>query len=554
MGFECFEFHTDKENLDDMYIRAVQEEYTKIDESWLKLHYKTSVILVFFSLLVEIAMGAILVNSDMLTTTVYRYFIKFLIIPSAVNFICIAIETLIMKSKRFSKKHKIYSVSLIFVGIGFVLFTVHSTFTATYYIFAIAIMLTAIYADYRVTWATALTSIVSIMISELLLNWDTDKISIFENTHRLGDFLISLFVLIAFSIGCMAVIRFERRKNSAAIQKEIERQLLQQSVHMDEMTGIYNRKAFRDRMKYVEDTASEQNYILAIVDADKFKNINDTWGHHVGDCCLIEFAKILKEFHEDMTPFRYGGDEFCLLFHDKSMEEAESICGEIKDRVNRLVFEDYPKLMLTASFGLAAISDQVDTVRLFIHADHALYDAKRVRNAIRVCSLPAAEAEVMFNYNRKSQEVSEMKEYEALLDKIKIFEKTYDVMRIVDPLKKRVIEVRGNECLTSDTICHDYWERDRLCDNCISMRAYNEDDTFFKMEYKNSNVFMITAVPVKVKGHPLVVELLKNISKSMLFEEKDADRDVKILTIVDFISQVAVRDSLTQRYNSRGRD
>ncbi len=554
MGFESFEFHTDKENLNDMYIRAVQEEYSKIDESWLKLHYKTSVVLVIFSLLVEIAMGVILVNSDMLSTTVYRYFMKFLIIPSGINFICIAIETLIMKSKRFSRKHKIYSVSLIFVGIGFVLFTVHNTFTATYYIFAIAIMLTAIYADYRVTWAAALMSIVSIMISELFLKWDTDKISIFENTHRLGDFLISLFVLIAFSIACMAVIRFERRKNSAAIQKEIERQLLQQSVDMDEMTGIYNRKAFRDRMKYVEDKAFDQSYILAIVDVDKFKNINDTWGHHVGDRCLIEFAKILKEFHEDMTAFRYGGDEFCLLFHDKSMEEAESICGEIKARVNRLIFADYPKLMLTASFGLAAISDQVDTVRLFIHADHALYEAKRVRNAIRVCSLSAAGAETIFKYNRKIQEVLEMQEYEALMDKIKVFEKTYDVMRIVDPLKKRVIEVRGNECLTSDTICHDYWERGHLCDNCISMKAFNEDDTFFKVEYKNNNVFMITAVPVKVKGFSLVVELLKNISNCMLIEEKDADRAVKILTMVDFINQAAVRDSLTQQYSSKGCD
>ncbi len=383
MGFERFEFSVDEEKLDDMYIRAVQDEYTRIDESWLQLHYKTSVILVIFSLLVEIGMGMFLVNSDMLTTTVYRYFLKFLIIPSGVNFSFIAIETLIMRSKRFSQKLKIYSVSLIYVGIGFVLFSVHCTFTAAYYIFAIAIMLTAIYADYRVTYVTALASIGSIIISELFLEWDKDKISIFKDTHRMGDFLISLFVLLAFSIAIMAVIRFERRKNSAGIQKEIERQLLQQSVHMDEMTGVYNRKAFRAEMKYVEDNASDRNYTLAIVDIDKFKNINDTWGHHVGDLCLIEFAKILKEFCLDMTPFRYGGDEFCLLFCDKSMEEAEAICGEIQAKVNRLNFEDYPTLVLTASFGIASIADQIDTVRLFIHADRALYEAKKVRNAIR---------------------------------------------------------------------------------------------------------------------------------------------------------------------------
>lgn len=384
MGFECFEFPMEEENLDDMYISEVQDEYTKIDESWLQLHHKTSFLLIFFAFLVEVAMGIILINTDMLTTTVDRYFIKYLIVPSGVNFACIIIETLIMKSKIFSRNCKIYFVSLIFVGIGFVLFTVHSTFTTTYYIFAIAIMLTVIYADYRLTCVTALTSILSIIISELFIRWDSDKVSVFKSTHRLGDFLVSLFVVTAFFMACMVVIRFERRKNSAVIQKEMERKLLKQSVHMDEMTGVYNRKAFHTVMKSVEDTASKQEYILAIVDIDKFKDINDTWGHHVGDRCLIELAKVLKDFKVDMTPFRYGGDEFCLLFCDKSMEEAEFICGQIKNRINQLSFEGYPKLTLTVSFGLAAVTDRADAVRLFIHADRALYEAKKARNSIRV--------------------------------------------------------------------------------------------------------------------------------------------------------------------------
>lgn len=100
--------------------------------------------------------------------------------------------------------------------------------------------------------------------------------------------------------------------------------------------------------------------------------------------CLIEFSKILKGYDTIITPFRYGGDEFCILFRDIDMTDAKSICEDIQSKVNSLVFEDYPKLKLTASFGLAAISDQVDTVRLFIHADRALYEAKKIRNAICV--------------------------------------------------------------------------------------------------------------------------------------------------------------------------
>lgn len=384
MGIGDLNSEVEKENLNDTYINAIQREYAQIDESWLQLHYKITVGLFVFSFFVEFAMGMLLINSTMVTTTVYIYFLKFFIIPSGINFICIAIDSLIMKSDRISQIRKIYSISLIFVCIDFILFTVHITFAATYFIFAIAIMLTTVYANYWLTSITAAASILAVAVSELFIKWDTDKITVFQSTQRLGDFLISLFVLIAFSIACMVIIRFEQRKNRASIQKEIERQQLQESILMDEMTGIYNRKAFSAELKSIEDHAQSIRYILAVMDIDNFKSINDTWGHHMGDRCLFELAGILKECNTKVTSFRYGGDEFCLLFSDVDMVYAEEVCKEIQDKVNHLNFEGYPTLKLTVSFGLAENSDQMDTMRLFIHADHALYEAKRVRNAIRI--------------------------------------------------------------------------------------------------------------------------------------------------------------------------
>ena len=384
MGIGDLNSEVEKENSNDTYINAIQREYSQIDESWLQLHYKISVGLFVFSFLVELAMGILLINSTMVTTTVYRYFLKFFIVPSGINFICIVIDSLIMKSDRISQIRKIYSISLIFVCIDFILFTVHIAFAATYFIFAIAIMLTTVYANYYLTSITAGTSILAAAVSELFIKWDADKISVFQSTQRLGDFLISLFVLIAFSIACMVIIRFEQRKNQASIQKEIERQQLQESILMDEMTGIYNRKAFSAKLKSIEDHAQSIRYILTVMDIDNFKSINDTWGHHMGDRCLIEFAGILKEYNTKATSFRYGGDEFCLLFCDVDMEYAEAVCKDIQSKVNHLYFEGYPTLKLTVSFGLAENSDQLDTMRLFIQADHALYEAKRARNAIRV--------------------------------------------------------------------------------------------------------------------------------------------------------------------------
>ncbi|QIB69927.1 GGDEF domain-containing protein [Aminipila butyrica] len=377
----------DNEHLNNRYIYTVQEEYTKIDGKWLQLHYKTSVALVFFAFLVELVLGLFLIHSDLLQTTVQRFFLKFLVVPSVLNFLCIGLETWIIKSRFFSQACKIYSVSLVFVCINFVLFTVHSAFSTIYYILAIAILLTIIYANYWVTAVTAATGILSMVISELFIQWDLDKVSLFHSTYRLSEFLVALITLSAFSVACMVIIRFERKKNSASIRKEIERRQLQQRVYLDEMTGIHNRKAFHDELKAMEAGAAEAVNILAMIDIDKFKIINDTWGHHVGDRCLIKFAKILQESdgkHENIRAFRYGGDEFCLLFWDMSMEEAEGVCRQIQERANELDFAESPELKMLISFGLEAASEPMDSSKLFIYADRALYQAKKAGNAICV--------------------------------------------------------------------------------------------------------------------------------------------------------------------------
>ncbi len=379
----CMDY-TDIDHSNDIHITEIQKEYKRIDSNWLMLHYKTTIGVVLFALFVECILSVIFVNSELLHTTVGRYILKFIVLPSSLNFLCVAADTVVMKSEKLSQSQKIYTVSIVFVVICFILFSAHSAFSASYYIFTGAIMLTTIYANYRVTSITAFTCILAIILSELFVRWDADKISIFDSVLRLGDFLVSIIILIAFSMASMVVIRFEQKKNEASIQMEIERCELRRSLQVDEMTGIFNRKAMHDAMKDMEDNAQNDSYILAVVDVDNFKGINDSWGHHFGDRCLKEFAGILKENSYNYTPFRYGGDEFCLLFSNVTMEAAVETCEQIRLKLQELRIDDQPMIRLTASFGLAAYTSQADSVRLFIHSDYALYEAKEVRNAVRV--------------------------------------------------------------------------------------------------------------------------------------------------------------------------
>ncbi len=367
----------------DQQINQIEKEYQRIDSDWLSLHYRISLGMVLFAFLVECFIGVIMMNSDMLTTTVQRFILKFIIIPSGINLILVGINTAAMKSGWIRLKHKIYINSLTFVAICFVLFSVHNAFTATYYIFTVAIVLTAIYASYRITCITAAASLSSLVISELFIQWDVDKISIFESTLRLGDFLISIFILLAFSVVCMILIRYEQKKNMASIQLQMERQQLQQSLQVDALTGIMNRKAFMQIMKVMEES-EDTNYILAIADIDNFKRMNDTWGHPFGDHCLKEFARILVEYSEKAVSYRFGGDEFCLLFHNVEMEEAVDICKQIQLKLREIPMEEESKLKLTASFGLATLTERMDSTELLVRSDRALYKAKIKRNSLSI--------------------------------------------------------------------------------------------------------------------------------------------------------------------------
>lgn len=371
------------EKLNDLHIHEILKEYSRIDQHWLGLHYNIMVGLVIFAWLVECAMGYMLMNSDMLNTTVQRFLIKFNVMPSATNLLILGICSVIMGSRTISQTKKMYAVSLSMTAICFVLFTVHNAFTTTYYLFALSIMLTTIYASYHVTIVTALTSLMALIGSEIYIQWDIDKPSIFDSTLRMGDFLISIFMLIAFSIICMMAIMYERMKNEASIGLELERRQLEKSLELDELTGLFNRKALDRYMTELAGLGSEDETILAMVDLDHFKGINDNWGHHLGDYCLVEFAKVLKKQAKDAVCFRYGGDEFCILFKDLSMAEALNTCKSIQSALTQIKVEQ-SNIEFSASFGLAQRHKGMDVSVLFMQADRALYEAKEIRADIKI--------------------------------------------------------------------------------------------------------------------------------------------------------------------------
>lgn len=381
MEIKRFLSEEDKAFLGHIQIKKIEEKYSNIDNKWLKLHYETTIYLVVFAFLVEFILGMYVMGTDMLSTTRNIFIWKFILIPSGINFVLLLIESLVFRSKLFNQKTKIYMVSLILVGICFILFTVHITFAVIYCIFLIAIIMTIIYADYKLTSLVSFLSMFGLIISELFIVWDLDKISVFESAQRMGNFLSFLFFLIAFYATCMVIIKFENEKNITSILIEIERYKLEERLNLDEMTGLLNKKALR---AILDDVSAdlENEYTLVISDIDRFKYINDNFGHYVGDICINKFAEILKSYNAEFSSFRYGGDEFCIVFKNTSNSDVKHICTDIQSRLRNLYFDQYPSLKINASFGVAKNSKETDGVKLFIKADRALYEAKKNRGSI----------------------------------------------------------------------------------------------------------------------------------------------------------------------------
>ncbi len=180
--------------------------------------------------------------------------------------------------------------------------------------------------------------------------------------------------------------------------------MLQDSYRMafrDELTGLPSRRALGDRM-----LGLGRRYAIAMVDVDHFKKFNDTYGHDVGDQVLRMVSAKMRHVAGGGRPYRYGGEEFTIVFPSQGIEEAqphlEALRAQIADYRMAIRAPDRPKrtqtgkrrragagkaprdVSVTVSIGVAQRTERLDTPEKVIQsADKALYRAKKAgRNRV----------------------------------------------------------------------------------------------------------------------------------------------------------------------------
>ncbi|MCR5422201.1 MAG: GGDEF domain-containing protein [Bacilli bacterium] len=157
---------------------------------------------------------------------------------------------------------------------------------------------------------------------------------------------------------------YEENKN----QKE---ELAYEASH-DQLTGVFNRKGFEELLI----TISHSKVALLLIDIDRFKRINDTYGHTEGDKVLLRMTKVVaKHFRSSDTLCRIGGDEFVMFINGIGEESSEVISNKIKDINIELEKgeEDIPPASISVG---VAFGDNEDGMKIYKKADIALYKVK----------------------------------------------------------------------------------------------------------------------------------------------------------------------------------
>jgi diguanylate cyclase (GGDEF)-like protein len=191
-----------------------------------------------------------------------------------------------------------------------------------------------------------------------------------------GNMLLKIVVLLTIAVLLFCYIVYWMKKTAR------NNQLLASKIRLDTMTGLYNKAYIRQHITSEIQQRPNNCQALLICDINKFKHVNDAYGHIAGDEAIISLARLLKEhFFDNGTVGRIGGDEFIIYINDAgNYERLQAQIIALQQRISYLRFQN-GDFSLTISIGAVIgsrfIESDYDTI--FIKADENMYIAKRKR-------------------------------------------------------------------------------------------------------------------------------------------------------------------------------
>ena len=189
----------------------------------------------------------------------------------------------------------------------------------------------------------------------------------------------------------------------SALRTQYLVKMLEQKAQLDGLTGLWNRRYFDQRM--IQEISEAKRYSrslsLVLCDIDRFKRLNDQFGHPFGDFVLERVAQILSGGRTSDIACRYGGEEFGLILSSTNIEQGHEVAERLRIAIESIVWPGKQDLVVTASFGICdteSVGEETNPEAMLETADSALYKAKQ-NGRNRVESAPKNKFKFPFEKN-----------------------------------------------------------------------------------------------------------------------------------------------------------
>ena len=175
----------------------------------------------------------------------------------------------------------------------------------------------------------------------------------------------------------------EDKVKERTLQLEKTQKELIDQVNHDPLTKLYNRRYFNEIIKnLLKISQRDKNaLVIAMLDIDDFKHVNDTYGHGIGDIAIQTIAKVFNEtIRTSDISIRFGGEEFIIIFPDTNINNSKIICEKLRKNIKNSVIkvDENKEFSLTVSIGLSQINtDDENEDKALYKVDKALYKSKK---------------------------------------------------------------------------------------------------------------------------------------------------------------------------------
>ncbi len=345
-------------------------------KKWCKLLVKAYYGIIFLNLAVHI-LWYFIAGPEHMVTPNDIYWRNYVLLSTLCLLIVTAAVDLLIRFSRFTPRVKAYAVLLLILFICCFLAGTHRSATALLTSFALPVLASTMFAEHKITNRMFVLSLISLILSALRLNHYSSDIF---DVHILMQACTSVAMLACSYLIARVMIQYGQSNRLNLNYYRKDQEYLQELLKRDTFTGLYNKRTFDDYMaEYIEHcNAGGKSLVLAVMDIDWFKQVNDTYGHAVGDRVLLRLSHILKRnTSENIYAFRVGGDEFAILFKEINVDGASRICNGMRAMLEASTFAELAENKITFSCGIADMNQHNNTAEaLFYAADRALYAAK----------------------------------------------------------------------------------------------------------------------------------------------------------------------------------